>query len=133
MASGTIQMNSPMPTWIYEEKSTNSNTPTTYTYTVSGNGFIVANGYIRSDTTSDTGTATVGINHLPVGESTEYARAWTMSRFQTAQAMELGTNAAGSFKVSDGDTLMFNFNCTKNGSKRIRYSIMLFGCTLTAQ
>lgn len=131
MATGTIQSNN--PTWYYEETSTTSNLGQSFSYTVNGNGLIYATIYVRSDTTSDTGTALCGVYHTPIADGTEYARGWSITRLQTAQAIEIGTEAVGIFKVNNGDTISLHTQCSKNGTKRIRYSIMCFGCTLTAQ
>ena len=131
MASGTIQSNN--PTWYYEETSTTSNTRQSFNYTINGNGWIYATVYIRSDTTSDTGTALCGVYHTPIDTGEEYARGWSTMRIQNAQDLEIGTEAVGIFKANNGDTMALETMCSKNGTKRIRYSIMCFGCTLTAQ
>ena len=129
MASGNIPMG--IPQWIYVEDSSSSNSNLSYPYTVSGNGYVIVNAYIRSDTTSDSGTAIAQISHTNTTDT--YARAWCMTRIQTAQGIEIGTNASAAFKVENGDTVEPILSCNKNGTKRVRYSIMAFGCTLTAQ
>lgn len=131
MASGTIQSNN--PTWYYEELSSSSNTDNLYTYMVNGDGWIIATIYIRSDSTSDTGTSVCGVYQTPIASGEEYARGWSTTRLQTAQAIEIGTEAVGIFNANSGDTVVLLARCTKNGTKRIRYSIMCVGCTLTAQ
>ena len=121
------------PTWYYEERSVTSNGDNSYNYTVNGDGWIIATIYIRSDATSDTGTCICGVYQVPIAEGAEYARGWSTVRLQTAQAVEIGTEAVGIFKANSGDTVSLLGRCTKDGTKRIRYSIMCFGCTLTAQ
>lgn len=121
------------PTWYYEERSGTSNSDNTYNYTVNGDGWIVATIYIRSDATSDTGTSVCGVYQTPISSGEEFARGWSTTRLQTAQSIEIGTEAVGIFKANSGDTVSLIARCTKNGTKRIRYSIMCFGCTLTAQ
>ena len=121
------------PTWYYEERSVSGSGDNSYNYTVNGDGWIVATIYIRSDTTSDTGTAVCGVYQTPIATGEEFARGWSTVRLQTAQATEIGTEAVGAFIANSGDTVSLLARCTKNGTKRIRFSIMCFGCTLTAQ
>lgn len=121
------------PTWYYEERTVTGNVDNNYYYTVNGDGWIIATIYIRSDATSDTGTSICGVYHTPIASGEEYARGWSTTRLQTAQAIETGTEAVGTFFANNGDTVSLLGRCTKNGTKRIRYSIMCFGCTLTAQ
>ena len=123
------------PTMIYYETTTTQNTievsyPNT-PYTVHGNGFLICCGYVRTDTTSDTGTAHAIVSHTRINNGANYYRGWNMYRLQTAQAQEIGTEATGAFTVSDGDTVNFFLGCSKNGTKRIRYTILCFGCTLS--
>ena len=131
MATGIIQSNK--PTWYYGEYSSNSNDNNEYKYTVNGDGWIIATIYLRSDTTSDTGTVVCGVYHTPIATGEESARGWSSARLQTATALEIGTEAVGAFIANRGDTISLLARCTKNGTKRIRYSIMCFGCTLTAR
>lgn len=121
------------PTWYYEERTVTGNVDNNYYYTVNGDGWIIATIYIRSDATSDTGTSICGVYHTPIASGEEYARGWSTTRLQTTQAIETGTEAVGTFFANNGDTVSLLGRCTKNGTKRIRYSIMCFGCTLTAQ
>lgn len=123
------------PTFIYYETTTDGNTieiqyPTTK-YTVSGEGFLICTGYVRTDSTSDTGTAHAIIEHKISSTGVNYYRAWNMYRLQTAQALEIGTCATAAFTVANGDTVDFLLGCSKNGTKRIRYTILCFGCTLS--
>lgn len=131
MAGGKSQSNN--PAWYYEERSVNNTSDNYYNYTVSGDGWIIATIYIRSDTTSDYGSAIAGVYQTPISDGTEYARGWSSTRTDTASNNEIGAEAVGAFKANSGDTVSLLARCTKNGTKRIRYSIMCFGCTLTAQ
>ena len=132
MASGTIHVNSPMPSWIYEEKSTSTSDAQTYSYTVSGNGYIIATLYIRSDTSNDYGTMLTRIDQID-GNNETFTRGWSSFRNTVATTEEIGTEATACFYVSNGDTISFIAKGTKSGTKRIRYSAFSFGCTLTAQ
>lgn len=131
--TGAVVIPSVTPTWYYEERSGTSNSDNTYNYTVNGDGWIVATIYIRSDATSDTGTSVCGVYQTPISSGEEFARGWSTTRLQTAQSIEIGTEAVGIFNANSGDTVSLLARCTKNGTKRIRYSIICFGCTLTAQ
>lgn len=131
--TGAVVIPSVTPTWYYEEQSSSSNEDNLYNYIVNGDGWIVATIYIRSDSTSDTGTSVCGVYQTPIASGVEFARGWSTTRLQTAQAIETGTEAVGIFNANNGDTVDLLARCTKNGTKRIRYSIMCFGCTLTAQ
>lgn len=132
MASGTIKVNSPMPSWIYEEKSTSTSDAQTYSYTVSGNGYIIATLYIRSDTSNDYGTMLTRIDQID-GNNDTFTRGWSSFRITAATTDEIGTEATACFCVSNGDTISFIAKGTKGETKRIRYSAFSFGCTLTAQ
>ena len=121
------------PTWYYEERSVSGSGDNYYNYTVNGDGWILATIYVRSDTTNDYGSAIVGVYQTPVSSGTEYARGWSMARTQSPDGTELGAEAVGAFIANSGDTVSLLAKCTKNGTKRIRFSIMCFGCTLTAQ
>ena len=132
MASGPIPINSPMPSWLYEEKSFSSTTEQTYSYIVSGNGYIIATLYIRSDSTNDYGTLLARIDQLD-GNNELFTRGWSAYRLSSAWAGEIGTEATACFYVSEGDTVSFIADSSKGGTKRIRYSALMFGCTLTAQ
>lgn len=131
MASGIIQSNN--PTWYYEERSVSNTSDNYYNYTVNGNGWILATIYVRSDTTNDYGSAIAGVYQTPISSGTEFARGWAGTRTDTASTNEIGAEAVGAFKANSGDTVALLAKCTKTGTKRIRYSIMCFGCTLTAQ
>lgn len=131
MASGTIQSNN--PTWYYEEQTASGTNENQYKYTVNGDGWILATIYIRSDTTNDYGSATAGVYQTPISSGVEYARGWSSTRTDTASTNEIGAEAVGTFKANSGDTVTLLARCTKSGVKRIRYSIMCFGCALTAQ
>lgn len=131
MASGTIQSNK--PTWYYEERSVTSNGDNSYNYTVNGDGWILASIYIRSDTTNDYGSAIAGVYQTSISTGELNARGWAGTRTDTASTNEFGAEAVGAFIANNGDSISVYAKCTKAGTKRIRYSIMCFGCTLTAQ
>ena len=121
------------PTWYYEELSVSGNGDNNYYYTVNGDGWIIATIYVRSDSTNDYGSAIAGVYQTSISDGTEHARGWAGTRTDTASNNEIGAEAVGAFKANSGDTVSLLAKCTKNGTKRIRYSIMCFGCTLTAQ
>lgn len=131
MASGTIQSNN--PTWYYEERSVSNTSENQYKYTVNGDGWILATIYVRSDTTNDYGSAIAGVYQTPIADGTEYARGWASTRTDTASNNEIGAEAVGAFMANNGDSISLLVKCTKGGTKRIRFSIMCFGCTVTAQ
>lgn len=121
------------PTWYYEERTTSASSEQQYKYTVNGDGWILATIYIRSDKTSDYGSAIAGVYQTPISTGTEFARGWASTRTDTESTNEIGAEAVGAFIANNGDSISLIAKCTKNGTKRIRYSIMCFGCTLTAQ
>lgn len=121
------------PTWYYEERSVSSTSENAYDYTVNGDGWILATIYIRSDTTNDYGSATASVYQTSISDGVEYARGWASTRTDKASTNEIGAEAVGAFMANNGDSISLLVRCTKSGTKRIRYSIMCFGCTLTAQ
>ncbi len=110
--------------------STTATTSVDKTYTVVGSGLVYVSASVYTDATSDTGTQWVYI--FKNGTQVESNMlAYNSDRVGVAFAGSLGSNASAMTKVSNGDTIIVRLQGTKNGTKRMFYDLVAFGCLLT--
>ena len=126
MATGTIRRN--LPT-VVVDNSTFSGAgmmgEVSKTYTVSGNGVVIAYVASYSDATSDSGTfqAEISLNDVLIFGCG--------NRVSTANDNKFGQTASCPIAVSNGDEIKLMVRATKNGNENIFRRFLCFGCTVT--
>lgn len=123
--TGAVVIPSSSPTEYTDSETTSLSTAISKTYTVSGNGYIIATASIYTDSTSDTGNTYCIIyknGNVMFGQAIS---------IDTARAYVQGAGGSIAFTVSNGDTVELYCRSTKSGSKTIRRTVLAFGCTLS--
>ena len=113
------------PTLFSDDSTTSSNSLVSTTYTVAGDGFVIATASVWTDGTSDTGTmqSRILLNDVILAASG--------NRLASANAANLGACVTIAFPVKNGDEIKMRLTATKNGNKNLFRKILCFGCTVS--
>lgn len=117
-----------MPTVYVDNATITGNDFYDKTYTVSGNGVVVAYAGIFSDSTEGYGTWIAEIyynNNLIMAEG---------SRLNSPDATTrpFGASTSAPIEVTNGSTIKLSVQNTKSGTKTIYRRLLCFGCTVSA-
>ena len=129
MASGTIQVQSGLPSVVVDNTTVGGTNEESKTYTVSGNGVVVVSTSIISDQSStDWGWAYINIS---LGNSVVYASGNFNAAQNVGSNRSFGTEATCPIAVSNGDTITVACANYKTGTKTVYRRFLCFGCTVS--